>query len=77
LSQTDRNRGYGYLWWTLPADQWGEGAALASGSGGQLMAIVPARRLVMVQTMERRANADEFRTGDFLDLLRKIAAPTP
>jgi CubicO group peptidase (beta-lactamase class C family) len=74
-SQTDRpGRGYGYLWWTLTAAEWGDGAILASGFGGQLMAVIPAKRLVMAQTMESRQNAKEGLTKNFLDLLRKVAA---
>jgi CubicO group peptidase (beta-lactamase class C family) len=83
-SQTDRgSRGYGYLWWTLPADKWGPGAAMATGYGGQFVAIVPAKRLVVVQTIAKdRAIAkspDSPRphSSDFVDLLRRLAADAP
>ena len=75
-SQTDRSdRGYGYLWWTL--DEWGAGAALASGTGGQLMAFLPAKRLVIVQTVDTRQNPQGAQTKDFLAFLRKIVAAAP
>ena len=75
---TDRPaRGYGYMWWTLPEDGFGKGAALASGYGGQLLAIVPGKRLVMVQTVESRRSGKGTRTRDFIAMLRKIVASAP
>jgi len=75
---TDRPaRGYGYMWWTLPEDGFGKGAALASGYGGQLLAIVPGKRLVLVQTAESGTSRKGTRTRDFIDMLRKIAASAP
>lgn len=75
---TDRpGRGYGYMWWTLPEDGFGKGAALASGYGGQLLAIVPHKRLVMVQTAETRRSGIGTRTRDFIEVLRKIVAAAP
>lgn len=38
--------GYGYFWWTAAAD--GSKAFLAEGYGGQLVEVVPARKLVVV-----------------------------
>jgi len=77
-SETDRPaRGYGYMWWTLPEDGFGKGAALASGYGGQLLAIVPDKRLVMVQTAESGSGRKGTRTRDFIDMLRRIAASAP
>lgn len=77
-SETDRPaRGYGYMWWTLPEDGFGKGAALASGYGGQLLAIVPDKRLVMVQTAESGSSRKGTRTRDFIDMLRWIAASAP
>lgn len=52
-SMTDRgSMGYGYLWWTLNPNVFGPGAALASGYGGQAIAIVPSKQLVVVQTVD-------------------------
>jgi CubicO group peptidase (beta-lactamase class C family) len=48
---TDRgDLGYGYLWWTLPSARFGAGAGFAAGFGGQFIAVVPAWRLVVVQS---------------------------
>jgi CubicO group peptidase (beta-lactamase class C family) len=74
-SRTDRDSlGYGYLWWTLPAGEWGRGAALISGSGGQRLAFSPVKRLVMAQTVDERGNSQGLNTKDFLDLMRQVAA---
>jgi CubicO group peptidase (beta-lactamase class C family) len=65
-SVTDRgSMGYGYLWWTLNPDVFGPGAALASGYGGQAIAIVPAKHLVLVQTVDLADNAKGVRTSHF------------
>jgi CubicO group peptidase (beta-lactamase class C family) len=73
-SETDRkDRGYGYLWWILDAKSWGDGAILASGYGGQLIAILPEKRLVVVEVVELDRNSTGVKTMDFLDLVRKIA----
>jgi CubicO group peptidase (beta-lactamase class C family) len=77
-SQTDRSgRGYGYLWWTVSPEQAGAATILASGSGGQLVAIIPSKELVVVQTVDLAQNAKPLRTTVFLDLLRKIVALAP
>lgn len=77
-SSSDRGRqGYGYMWWILPADVWGEGAAYAAGFGGEIIAYLPARQLVVVQTVDRSAGAKRVRTSAFLDLLRMIADAAP
>jgi CubicO group peptidase (beta-lactamase class C family) len=77
-SDTDRtDRGYGYLWWTLRPDIFGTGAALASGTGGQLIAIVPDKNLVVVQTVDRDQNSQGLRTPDFLDLLQTVFVAAP
>jgi CubicO group peptidase (beta-lactamase class C family) len=66
-SATDRvNRGYGYLWWTLPSDRWGEGAFLASGNGGQLIVVIPAHQLVAAQNVA----AGRIQTMEFLNFLQ-------
>ena len=73
-SETDRKgRGYGYLWWALDAQSWGDGAALAAGYGGQLIAVLPEKRLVVVEVVELDRNQKGVGATDFLDLVRKIA----
>jgi len=73
-SETDRkDRGYGYLWWVLDPSAWGEGAILASGYGGQHIAVLPEKQLVVVEVVELNRNSNGVRTRDFLDLVGKIA----
>ncbi len=77
-SPTDRgSMGYGYLWWTLNPGMFGAGAALASGYGGQAIAIVPSKRLVVVQIVDPMQNPDGVRTSHFIELLKQIAAAAP
>ena len=52
-------QGYGYMWWTLPEDTWGAGAFYASGYGGQIIAVVSSKRLVVVQTVDLNQNPRE------------------
>jgi CubicO group peptidase (beta-lactamase class C family) len=76
-SHTPRgNLGYGYLWWVLRPDVFGEGAAMALGYGGQAIAIVPAKRLVVAQTTAPGQNR-QFRTSGFVALLRQIVEAAP
>ena len=73
-SATDRaSMGYGYLWWTLNPAIFGNGAALASGYGGQAIAVIPSRHLVVVQVVDRKVNPEGIRTRDFVKLLRHLA----
>lgn len=77
-SWTKRGRqGYGYMWWVLPPEVWGADAAYASGYGGQIIAFVPSKQLVVVQTVDLRQNAKGIRTSHFMDLLQRIAAAAP
>lgn len=77
-SPTDRgSMRYGYLWWTLNPDVFGPGAALASGYGGQAIAIVPSKRLVVVQIVDPAQNPKGVRTSHFIKLLQQIAAAAP
>lgn len=77
-SWTDRGRqGYGYMWWVLPPDRWGEGAAYAAGYGGEIIAFLPAKQLVAVQTVDRSEGTRRVRTSDFLKLLRMIVEAAP
>lgn len=73
-SQTDRRARYGYLWWVLPSDEWGAGAFMAPGYGGQTIAVIPSKHLVAVETVDLRQNTKGIKTRLFLDLVRKIAA---
>ena len=70
-------QGYGYMWWTLPEDPWGKGAFYASGYGGQIIAIVPTKRLVVVQTVDLKQNPEGVRTSAFLGLLKEITSASP
>ncbi|MBO0124478.1 serine hydrolase [Agrobacterium sp. OT33] len=77
-SVTDRgSMGYGYLWWTLNRQVFGPGAALASGYGGQAIAVVPSKRLVVVQIVDPAQNAKGVRTSHFVNLLQQLAAAAP
>ena len=70
-------QGYGYMWWTLPEDTWGPNAFYASGYGGQIIAVVPSKRLVVVQTVDLNQNPKGIRTSAFIDLLKEIALASP
>ncbi|MFK4260049.1 serine hydrolase domain-containing protein, partial [Agrobacterium tumefaciens] len=70
-------QGYGYMWWTLPEDTWGPHAYYASGYGGQIIAIVPSKRLVVVQTVDLNQNPTGVRTSAFIELLKRIALASP
>ena len=64
--------GYGYLWWTLPAEVFGEGAGFAAGFGGQFIAVAPRQRLVVAQTIARRPDGPGA-TRSFIRFLRNLA----
>lgn len=77
-SSTDRgSMGYGYLWWTLNPHVFGRGAALASGYGGQAIAIVPSKRVVVVEIVDPTQNVKGVRTSNFVKLLQQIVAAAP
>lgn len=77
-SRTGRvNRGYGYMWWVLSGKSWGEGGAYASGSGGQVIAFLPAQKLVVVQVVDRKLNPKGIYRSHFFDVMKKIVAATP
>lgn len=77
-SVTERgSMGYGYLWWTLNPDVFGRGAALASGYGGQAIAIVPSKHLVVVQIVDPAQNPKGVRTSHFVKLLQQLVAAAP
>lgn len=76
-SQTDRrNRGYGYMWWILDPAIFGSRAGLAAGFGGHYLAVIPAKRLVVVETASK-PGAVGIPIGNFLAVLRLIAAAAP
>ncbi len=76
-SETDRkDRGYGYLWWTLDAGAWGRDAIFASGYGGQLIVIVPEKHLVAVQVVELNERQKGIHSATFLDLVRQVGHDT-
>ncbi|MDI6028396.1 serine hydrolase [Corticibacterium sp. UT-5YL-CI-8] len=78
LSQpSDHTSGYGYMWWTLRTDHWGQGGAFNAGYGGQVVAYVPEKRLVIVQTVDPAQNRRGIEMRDFFQLMRKIAAAAP
>lgn len=78
LSQpSEHNSGYGYMWWTLRTDQWGQGGAFNAGYGGQIVAYVPEKRLVIVQTVDPTQNRRGIEMRDFFQLMHKIAAAAP
>ncbi|WAC25868.1 serine hydrolase domain-containing protein [Ancylobacter sp. SL191] len=77
-SPSDRSRqGYGYLWWVPPTDAFGPGAAYAAGFGGQMIAIVPARGVVVAVTTEWRGGGRKVRGSELLRLLAAILQAAP
>lgn len=71
------HQGYGYMWWILPPEVWGPKAGYASGFGGQIIAFIPAKRLVVVQTVDLKQNPKGVRTSDFVELLKQIVTAAP
>jgi CubicO group peptidase (beta-lactamase class C family) len=77
-AETDlAERGYGYLWWTMQPDKWGPDAILASGNGGQKIAVIPSKRLVAVENVDQGENPTGVRTPPFFELIRKVAGAAP
>lgn len=75
LSQpSDHNSGYGYMWWSLRTDQWGQDGAFNAGYCGQVIAYVPEKRLVVVQTVDPSQNRRGIEMREFFHLMRKITA---
>lgn len=70
-------QGYGYMWWILPEDVWGPNAFYAAGFGGQIIAVIPAKRLVVAQTVDLAGNPQGIRTSHFIKMLKQIAAAAP
>jgi hypothetical protein len=65
------------MWWSLPSDVWGQNAAYAAGYGGQIIAFLPSKRLVVVQTVDLKQNPKGIRTSAFIDLLQQIVSAAP
>lgn len=65
------------MWWTLPEDPWGPHAFYASGYGGQIIAVVPSKRLVVVQTVDLKQSASGVRTSAFIDVMKAITSASP
>jgi CubicO group peptidase (beta-lactamase class C family) len=61
----------------LPDERWGAGAVTAAGNFGQKIAVIPWRRLVVVENVDPRQNAQGVKTPIFLDLIRKVVAAAP
>lgn len=64
-------------WRTLNPDMFGPGAALASGFGGQAIATVLSKRLVVVQTVDLTQSAQGGRTSPYVSLLWQFVAAAP
>ncbi len=79
-SRTERGLGYGYLWWVLPAkavdgvSSSGSGGFLALGYGGQGLAVIPARRLVVVQLADVPEGQERIGPLRFLELVRRTTS---
>ncbi|QIB33102.1 serine hydrolase domain-containing protein [Ancylobacter pratisalsi] len=71
------NSGYGYMWWTLNTDRWGERGVFNAGYGGQVVAFLPEKRLVIVQTVYLGQNSRGVSMRDFFRLMRKILDIAP
>ena len=59
------------------ADVFGPCAALASGFGGQAIATVLSKRLVVVQTVDLTQSAQGGRTSPYVSLLWQFVAAAP
>jgi CubicO group peptidase (beta-lactamase class C family) len=70
--------GYGYMWWDLPSSLGMGGRGFAAlGHGGQAVAVIPSRRLVVAHTADRNDSPVELRSYHFFELLRLIVAASP
>ena len=70
--------GYGYMWWDLPSSLGLGGRGFAAlGHDGQALAVIPSRRLVVVQTADRHDSLVELRSAHFIEFLRLVVAASP
>lgn len=77
-ARTNRgNRGYGYMWWELSQEDWGRGGAYAAGFGGEIIAFLPAKKLVVVQIVDRGVNRKGVRTSRFIAWMKDIVTALP
>jgi CubicO group peptidase (beta-lactamase class C family) len=67
IGQEAPDFGYGYYWWVVP----GVGYS-AWGHGGQFVLVVPARKLVLVQTAFPDTDLPDSDLSSFLDLVRPL-----
>jgi CubicO group peptidase (beta-lactamase class C family) len=71
---------YGYLWWMPPdgthlSDVLGP-AHFALGNGGQVIAVMPSRQLVVVQVVDVPEGRERVQAREVFELLRRIVAAT-
>jgi CubicO group peptidase (beta-lactamase class C family) len=64
--------GYGYFWWTTTAD--GEPAYAAIGYGGQLIEVVPNRRLIVVVSSDLQQTGDPVPMADPGELMTSLVS---
>ncbi|MGE0241604.1 MAG: amide hydrolase, partial [Parvibaculaceae bacterium] len=77
-SRTHRgNRGYGYMWWELSSLPWAAGGAYAAGFGGQVVAFLPSKKLVLVQTVDLGSKPEGIRTSAVIELMKKVVEALP
>ncbi len=69
--------GYGYLWWTLPTLAGQDGAFMALGLGGQVVAVVPSRQLVIVQVLDLPPDGRGIGTTEVVELIRSLIDAAP
>jgi CubicO group peptidase (beta-lactamase class C family) len=76
----DGYSGYGYLWWVAangnhyPKVEVPDGSFSAWGSGGHFIAVIPARRLVVVHRVNTDDPEKKVTLEQFGELLRLILA---
>jgi len=77
-SDTAVGLGYGYMWWEIPSGRGLAGGGFAAlGLGGQALAVIPSKRLVVAQTADRSDSPAEITASHFFELLRLIVAASP
>ncbi|MEL7640928.1 MAG: serine hydrolase [Solidesulfovibrio sp.] len=74
--------GYGYLWWVASGDRQfdvrlGPGSYSARGHGGQVLVVIPSRRLVIVHLCQAESGRASVSKKHFHMLLAKILEARP